>query len=302
MYRSDLNTVNGETIVKLNETMVKNMSKCKIYVSFDEQKYFWIVVDRQKFIRYPTEEDLKNAQVKYYNKTNVCYKCKTENKLTDNSILYPGNVRRETDINQRNTGKWVCGNCERKNYQKHNPNSTHSIQKLFRDHRTGHLKDPRRILANNCEKVTEKWLGAERLSIKYDNYRLPLDHGFITKHIKIMVGNKLIDLYEKIPQTKGFRLSCGSSGFLVVYERWEVSFVNEYGKQFDYLIFYCISRDEKSIERIYIFPIKEINMNNISISKYVKRWIPWYEIYRVNDEKILNEVNIIYKGVLEYER
>lgn len=71
------------------------MSKHKIYISKDRKNFFWIVVDRQKLILNPTEEDLKKTKSISYNRTNICPRCREEEErngkeLTDKSMLYPG--------------------------------------------------------------------------------------------------------------------------------------------------------------------------------------------------------------------
>lgn len=50
--------------------------KYKICVSFDIQNYFWVVVDNAKFIRNPTEDDLKGTTERSYNPTNICPICR----------------------------------------------------------------------------------------------------------------------------------------------------------------------------------------------------------------------------------
>lgn len=81
------------------------MAKHKISVSFDEKSYFWIVVDNGKFIRNPTEDDLRDAKLKEYNKTNICEICRMVNNIIDKSILYPKNAR-QFNINGKNV--WCC--------------------------------------------------------------------------------------------------------------------------------------------------------------------------------------------------
>lgn len=75
------------------------MAKYKISVSLDEENPFWIVVDNGRFIRNPTEEDLKCTRSITYNLTNICPRCREEwekdgIELTDKSILYPKNALR----------------------------------------------------------------------------------------------------------------------------------------------------------------------------------------------------------------
>lgn len=91
------------------------MSKYKISVKVDEQNKFWIVVDSEKFIRYPTNIDLKDAKLWKYNDTNICPICRKKNNITDKSILYPKNAARGIK-----TGEWVCKNDRR---EKVNPKS-----------------------------------------------------------------------------------------------------------------------------------------------------------------------------------
>ena len=68
------------------------MIKYKIKVSIDEKNNsFWIVVDDGRFIRNPTQDDLKCAKITYYSKDNICPRCREENTITDKSILYPKN-------------------------------------------------------------------------------------------------------------------------------------------------------------------------------------------------------------------
>lgn len=76
----------------------------------------------------------------------------------------------------------------------------------------------------------------------------------------------------------------------------------EHNKDFDNLIAYCVSRDGKIIERIYIFPkVEIIKRISITIMENPKKWIPWYEKYRIKDKKILDLVNKIYQEILEDE-
>ena len=106
------------------------MAKYKIRVSFDEMNFFWIVVDNGRLIRNPTKEDLKDAKDYLkgksisYNKTNICDKCREENKkygreLTDKNILYPKNAYHELDQKGHRTKRWLCKNCYNKDWKKH---------------------------------------------------------------------------------------------------------------------------------------------------------------------------------------
>lgn len=72
------------------------------------------------------------------------------------------------------------------------------------------------------------------------------------------------------------------------------------------MICYCASKDRKKIERIYIFPVKEvIKRTGISISKNPTNssGIPilsWYDQYRVKDEDVINKINDIWKEIILY--
>lgn len=290
------------------------MSKYKISVSFDGQNFFWIVVDKSRFIKNPTEDDLKDTKnylngkspIKY-NETNICPTCLEEKiekgiVLTDNSILYPGNAHLLTDKNGKKTKEWVCHRHKVANYRKYDSNSFNNIRKLLRDRRTGNLRDSGNILGDNCEKLTEKWLGTKRLSIIQDNYNLPLDHTPIPNGVKINIGDSSVDLYDKIVQTKG-RL------YLLNYGKWGVAPLSrEWIKEFDYLIIYCISEDGRTIERIYFIPKTEIynpktdrRRTGIAIYKNPNpsRGPFWYEQYRVIDEEVLRKINEIWKEIIE---
>ena len=76
-------------------------------------------------------------------------------------------------------------------------------------------------------------------AIKYDKYaKLPVDHGFITKNISIIVGDKLVYLYVMIPQTKGRNHSSR-------YGMW--GFKSGKDNKFDILVLYCLNKDGKLI-------------------------------------------------------
>lgn len=101
------------------------MAKYKIHVSIDEKKFFWIIVENGKIInKNPTKEELDEAKVKYYNRTNVCYICRKEGKITDKSILYPYNACREKDKDRKEIGEWICYNHYKRDWQMRDPNNT----------------------------------------------------------------------------------------------------------------------------------------------------------------------------------
>jgi len=272
----------------------------KIFVIMNEKNSFWIITENGKIIRKnPTKEEMKMARLVSYSDTNVCPICRQEyergdiSELADKCILYPRNVDHETDKNGKKIGGWICRKHGRKSYQRYSPNSQNNVLRSVADIRTGNLIDYTKLLCNSCEELTEKWLGAERLSIKYDRYsRIPLDHGPITKHISILIGCELIDLYGKVPQTKG---KCYSPKY-----GWSGG--SEKGENFDVLILYCLSVDGKKIERIYIFP-KDSAKRSIGIilnptDSHGNRKISIYDNYRVTDEEEIIRVNNIYRNII----
>lgn len=264
----------------------------------DGQNFFWIVVDNRKLIKNPTEDDFKWSDIESYNKTNICPRCREENNITDKSILYPNNAGRDTDKNGKKTDEWVCSKHSLKNYKKYNPNSIDNKLKLVRNCRTGYVIDPYKILGNNCEEETYRLFGAKKSSEELDNYRLPIDHCPIPNGVSVKIGEKLVDLSGKIPQTKGGFYSSK-------YKWWSMTrLFRELPKKYDILIFYCVSEDGKKIERIYIFPYSEIiKRKTIGIYMYDSQGClfkkGWYEKYRIIDEDILEKANKIWKEIIE---
>lgn len=285
--------------------------KSRVFVRIDDQNKFWIIAENYKIInKNPTKEEMSRTNHMNYNLTNICPRCREEyergdrDKLTDKSILYPGNARQEVGKNGKITGEYVCNNHSYKSRQRHDPNSQNNIFRSLRDVRTGNLRDRPNILAHNCEKLTENWLGAERTSVRFDKYsQLPLDHGHITKHILVKIGGQLVDLYGKVPQTKGASLTVFeiyTDTNIYTYDAWRQSFVNDHNKEFDILILYCTDKDGKSIERIYIIPKEELSESGTTICKNrkaAKMEELKHEKNRIIDDEILKYVNEIWKNI-----
>jgi len=268
------------------------MTRYKVKVTIDENNPFWIVVDNGILIRNPTQEDLKDSKFISYSDDNICPICREENNITDKSILYPRNANRDTDKNGKKTDEWVCKRHSLMHYHRYDPDSYSNIRKSMSACRMMNSKYHNKIIGDRCEELTKKWTGAKRLSVEHDKYsQLPIDHGPITKHIHVMIGDKLVDLYGKVPQTKGH-------SYNPKYDRWAIDTRKERNKEFDILIFYCISEDGKTVERIYIFPKEEMTKNGITISKNPSRGIQWYEKCRVTDECELNKVDEMWKKSL----
>jgi len=263
----------------------------------------WIIVDETGKIVYrnPSKDELrdleKEIQIPYsignkkYNDTNTCDRCGIEFKIAG------GHPYKEYNNDMKWTGKWNCQKC----HQKYDPNSTNNIKKSLAKRRIGDLKDPSKILGDNCEELTYRWLGAKKLSIENDCYNSPLDHSSITKHISVMIGDQLIDLYGKIPQTKG----CFYNSY---NQNWHQNFENELsqiarGFEFDIVILYCAIEDDiKIIDRVYIFTLEEIlKRSGITVIKYNSIGqlykYGWYEQYRVTNKEDIKIVNEIWKDI-----
>ena len=262
------------------------MSKYKISVTIDGDNFFWVVVDREMFIKNPTKEDIKGAKYISYSKTNICPRCKEENnkegkELTDRSILYTKNACREKDKYGNETGEFVCNRHWIRNWDKH----THGI---VSGRRTGNLdQNSDAAKGDNFQELTKIWrstisvVPVEDLNKKFDNYKSPIDHSF--------------DSELGVLQTKG-------AFYSPTYKYWHNSFKNEHnairrGFKFDNLIFYCASEDGLIIERIYIFPKGEVEKRT-SVSICNNDNYHWYVEYSI-DEDELEKVNEIWNEIIK---
>lgn len=291
------------TDIKLvtDDEIGEKIRKYRVFVKIDEHNKFWIVTHNGKLIRNHTEEDLKDAIVKSYNDTNICPICREEWKrdgkeLTDKSILYPGNTKRWINREGKRIGTWICSKHWSRDYN-YCPDGILSLQKSLRDRRTDNINDDKAIFSDNCQKVTCKVFGVDDLNEKNDDYGAgtPIDHSPIPKGTLIMIGEKSVDLSDKISQTKGahFSIDIGTKG------GWYFKYRTiEYKKQYDIMILWCISKDKLSIERGYIVTKNEITKReSIGIVKDPSRGPPWYNVYRITDKKILEQANKFWKEI-----
>lgn len=220
----------------------------------------------------------------YYNRTNTCDRCRVEKNIE--TKLYPGNAFRERNKEGNWTGRWDCRNC----WRRYDPNSDNSMIKSLRYHRMGDLDaNCSSAKGSKFEELTVMWQGVDNLNIKSNNYNSPIDH---SRHS--ILG---------VIQTKGSYLRIigryiASDGEERYYKGWHASFLREHGKVFDHLIYYCASEDGKKIERIYIFPWKEVT-NRTGISIYLNSLqYTWYEKYRLKDEEEVKKVNKIWRLII----
>lgn len=246
------------------------MSKYRISVSIDGKTFFWVVVDKERFIRNPTKEDIIGTKLISYNKTNVCYKCRDENNITENSILYPRKACREYNSKGNWTEKWLCNSCWNK-IRYIREETLVNIEKILKYCRTGNL-DPncntaKAIKSQKLACILYRW---EDLNEKYDNYAY-LD-----------CFDPKIGLYHQVQM----RYYISEKGY------WPFNgFADEWKKIFEYMACFCISEDGKIVERIYKFPWKEI-MERTGATIY-KNPIDygWYKDYTVNDKEELKNAN-----------
>lgn len=269
------------------------MSGCKVHVSIDEKEYFWIVVENKKIANMnATREDIcKISRTSYYNPTNICPRCREEKeregkKITERSILYPGNSRRGKN-KESGAEEWVCSRHWGIDYQRYNAESQNNIKKSLSGSRTGYL-DPESETGkgNKTQKLIYILYGWTDLNEKNDNHRVLID--FMDKD-----GN----LY----QVKGRRYDSK-------YRGWNTggNVENEWYKNYKDTVLICISEDGKIIEEIYKIPFeKEIKgkRKGIGIYKYDKEGFKfegeWYEQYRVKDKEELKNTNIIWNKIGE---
>lgn len=223
---------------------------------------------------------VRNKITKIYNEKNTCDICRREGKITK---LYTGNAYNKHDKDGKQTREWICNNCYAKNYQKNNPNSQHNIIKSVTNRRIGYQNpNCNQVFSDKCEELTNRWKGVESLSIKYDNYKLPLDH--------------TIDSEGIIYQTKG---RC----YYSLRNMWNQNWINEHGKNYNFLIFYCFDKNGEHLERVYVFP-KDIveDITGVAIVDYNSKGVlhsGWYDQYRIDNEDILNLLNNIWNKILE---
>lgn len=211
-------------------------------------------------------------------------------------------------IKDKWTGHWLCYDCWYNIDYKNRPDTKTNLIKSMRDRRTGNLHDPGNILGDNCEELTKKLFGVKRLSVEYDKYScLPNDHSPIPEKVSIEIGEKMVDLSGKVPQTTGRRLDS--------YGTWDFgNLQREWNKDFDIEICWCISKDGLNVERGYIFWKKYIydsekkeGIDRIHITKnptdaHNNPIIPKYEMSRITDETFIDKADEKWKEIIKYKQ
>jgi len=207
--------------------------------------------------------------------------------------------RERKGINRNWTGRYLCMEHYSRYYQKDDPNSSNNIKKSLADHRTGNLRYQNHILGDNGEKLTNILFEVKRLSIEHDKYSESLDHTPISQGISIMIGERLVDLSKKVPQTVCtiFKRYIGAKGGWIF-----TSLEREWGKEFDVEILWCISEDGLNVERGYIVPKIEIEEGkSITIVKDPSKGYQWYESYRITDKELLKKANEAWRKIISYD-
>lgn len=240
----------------------------------------WVIVNENGKIinKNPNKEELKVLIIEYthgntrkekYNNTNMCEFFES-NEIRCEEKLYPHNAR------QFNINGKIVWYCEKHGgrYRSTLPNGQNDTRKSIADSRTGNLDvNSPSGKGRISEQITCKVYGIKNLNIEYDNFHTPIDHSRDQK-----LG---------IIQSKG-RIFNSIEGY------WSSHVENEHNKEFDYLIFYCMSKDVKYIDMVYIFPRYEIiKRSSITIYKdplkgALYKGFRWYDKYRV-DEKPYND-------------
>jgi len=246
------------------------MTKLRISVSFDENNYFWVVIDNGKLIMNPTKEDLKGTKLKIYNKTNICEFIDEDGKRCE-EILYPKNAR-QFDIYGKTV--WYC-ETHSSTYKRKLPGSYNNMMKTMANCRTGN-EDPSHTSTkgNKDVELACKLYGYINLNEIYDNCKTPIDcQDPITGLLYQIQGR----CYDRI---RGY---WGSFGDLE----------GELYKVYKEMICICKSEDGMIIERIYRFPKEVINnRKGITIVKNPSRGV-YYEKYRIKDPEELKKANDI---------
>ena len=196
--------------------------------------------------------------------------------------LIVGNSYREKDKKGRETGRWVCRNCYKKDYDSM-PDSHNNIMKSFANCRTG-CKDSNynKLKGNVSQDLACILYGWEDLNKKNDNYS----------------RGSPIDCYD--PNTGLFHQVQGRY-YNSIERYWPFGgFKREWEKIFEDMLCFCFSEDGNIVERIYKFPWKEImRLTCVEIYEYDSKGNiynnGWYEEYRIKCEDELKRANSLLK-------
>lgn len=240
---------------------------------YKSKRCIWIIIDETGNIvnRNPSKKELEGLEKEgKYNPSDTCDNCKE--KLV--------NPLRERDKKGNITGRWFCRKC----HGKYDSNSQNNIRKLLAGCRTGNQNpNSDHTKGKKSQKLACVLYGWDDLNEKYDDYTTPLD-----------CYDPKTGLYH---QVQG-RYYNSERGF------WHFCLEREWIKDFEDMVCFCFSKDGKIVERIYIFPKKEIErVKSLAMVKnptdaHRNPIVPQYEKYRITDEDELNRANKIWENII----
>lgn len=210
-----------------------------------------------------------------YNETNSCSRCGRN--FDEIGWEHP---MKEIDRQEKWTKEWICSTCWNRDYDKNNHNSRSNAIKSIANIRTNNQNpNHNNTKGDNCQELACKLYGWEDLNKKNDNY----------------TTGTPIDCYD--PMTGLYHQIRGRS-YNSMYRCWNFATLeDDWNKEYESAVCYCMSKNGKITERIYIIPSWEIiGRKSIGIYKYCSNG--WYEKYRVIDEDELKKANDIWKILL----
>jgi hypothetical protein len=255
--------------------------------SIDGKRPIWVIVDEIGKIvnRNPSKDELKgikNEPRKPYDTKakHPEYCCRCKEKLVTEDCC------RERDQKGVRTEKWLCKKCyEKDRYAKGDTNG--NLQQTIRNCRTGNqCSDSYNAKADDTQELACKLYNWIDLNKENDNHTFPID-----------CYDPKTGLYHQI---QGHNYNC-------IERRWaHTNFAREWHKKYEDMVCFCLSKDGKTVERIYKFLKKEIDKRwsiniykNPTVGRYGVPYVQSYEDYRITDEDELRKANDIWKEILE---
>lgn len=232
----------------------------------------------------PSREELKGLKEgrykKHYNDAYACDRCGKSFK--ELGSMHP---HKEYDEKGYWTGRWDCPRCR----EKYDPGSHSNMRKSLRNCRTGNQNpNHESSKGDDCIELSCIMYGYVDLNKKYDNYTTGVD-------CQDPVTELLYQIRGKRYNNMNGRWDSGSLG-------------REWYKDYEGMVYFCLSKDGKMVERIYRIPSLEIKKRKgISIYKIHRSHMKnsknlyWYEKYRVDDEEELKRANDIWQKIIEEE-
>lgn len=264
-----------------------------------DSKPRYVILDGEGLVidKNPSKERLNQVLIWNFkhNETGICPRCREENTVTEKSIL-DGNACKERDKYGKKTGRFVCENHWKKDYEKYNPDSSRNARKSVANCRTDNEnQDHSSTKGNEDIELACKLYGYIDLNKKYNNHITPVDCQDPITGLLYQIRGKTLGIISRYTTV---------SGKEKYYEGWDFTDLgDEWYKDYEAMIFICRSKDRKIIEEIYKIPFKNIKekIKRIGIYKNVSKWIPWYGKFRIKDEEEIRKANDILQRILEEE-